>query len=261
MQINQSETITVKRSQINFAPYNPRVDDPEIVEILKRNFKRVGFFGGIVWNALSGNLVSGHKRVQATDIIYRYNGTPETDYDIKVERVELDHRTEVEQNIFMNSQSAMGSFNYMLLADLLPEIDFKNAGLKESDIEMIELEVPAFDFGESQKIFESIQKAVEPVIDKRNIEKEERKAEREAVKTAEKALIPEKTIEERKQEQKEDKQQLKEESRLENTVKTYVILSFSSTANKMAFMQRFDFDVTQEFIKGESFSDMIERVK
>ena len=86
----QSETVVIKRSQINFAPYNPRKEDPEVIKKLKKNFKTVGYLGGIVWNQLSSYLVSGHKRVQTLDIINNYDGTPETDYEIKVEAVELE---------------------------------------------------------------------------------------------------------------------------------------------------------------------------
>lgn len=28
----QSETVVIKRSQINFAPYNPRKEDPEVIK-------------------------------------------------------------------------------------------------------------------------------------------------------------------------------------------------------------------------------------
>ena len=41
--IKQSESLIIKRSKINFAPYNPRKEDKKVVEELKKNFKRVGF--------------------------------------------------------------------------------------------------------------------------------------------------------------------------------------------------------------------------
>ena len=81
--IKQSESIIIKRSKINFAPYNPRKEDKKVVEELKKNFKRVGFLGGICWNETTGNLVGGHKRLQALDLIYKYDGTNEKDYETK----------------------------------------------------------------------------------------------------------------------------------------------------------------------------------
>lgn len=137
----QSETVVIKRSQINFAPYNPRKEDPEVIKKLKKNFKTVGYLGGIVWNQLSSYLVSGHKRVQTLDIINNYDGTPETDYEIKVEAVELDDKTEREQNIFMNSPSAMGEFDMEKIKVLVPEIDYKAAGLSEADMNIYGISV------------------------------------------------------------------------------------------------------------------------
>lgn len=55
----------------------------------KANIKKVGLIGGIQWNETTGNLIDGHKRVMSVDLIQGYDGTPETDYDIKVEAVDL----------------------------------------------------------------------------------------------------------------------------------------------------------------------------
>jgi len=57
--IKQSETVMIKRSEIRFASYNPRKPDPVIVEEIKKNFKKVGYLGGIVFNKTTGNLVGG----------------------------------------------------------------------------------------------------------------------------------------------------------------------------------------------------------
>ena len=137
----QSETIVIKRSQINFAPYNPRKEDPSVIKKLKKNFKAVGYLGGIVWNKRSSFLVSGHKRVQTLDIMNEYDGSPEKDYDIKVESVDLDDKTEREQNIFMNSPSAMGEFDMEKMKILVPEIDYLSAGLSEADMNIFGISI------------------------------------------------------------------------------------------------------------------------
>ena len=98
---NESETVVIDRYKIKFAAYNPRTESPEVVAELKRNFKRVGFLGGIVWNEITGNLISGHKRMSGLDVINGYTGTKETSYKVKVEKVKLDLKTEKEQNIFI----------------------------------------------------------------------------------------------------------------------------------------------------------------
>ena len=62
----ESETITIKRSQINFAPYNPKNHTKKKIDEIKANIKRVGLLGGIIWNKTTSNLIDGHKRVIVT---------------------------------------------------------------------------------------------------------------------------------------------------------------------------------------------------
>lgn len=155
--IKQSETVFIKRSQINFAAYNPRKRDPKVVEALKRNFKKVGFLGGIQWNATTGNLIGGHKRTEALDLIYNYDGTDATDYEIKVEKIELTEKQEKEQNIFLNNKRVQGQTDYRLMADLIQEIDIEEAGLEQVDIDYIETIVPDFQFSSADAIKNEIE--------------------------------------------------------------------------------------------------------
>lgn len=227
----QSETIVIKRSQINFAPYNPRKEDPEVIKKLKRNFKAVGYLGGIVWNRLSTYLVSGHKRVQTLDIIHNYDGTPETDYEIKVEAVELDNKTEREQNIFMNSPSAMGEFDMEKMKILIPEIDYQSAGLSEADMNIYGISVMQDEvssgLAETLNDFEEMHRP----------------------------------FEERKAAVKEMKEQIRQqaEQRAED-IESYVMINFKSYRSKSAFMLRFGFAPDDKIIPGEMFADMVERV-
>ncbi len=227
----QSETIVIRRSEINFAPYNPRKEDPEVVRKLKKNFKAVGYLGGIVWNRLSSYLVSGHKRVQTLDIINGYDGTPETDYEIKVEAVELDDKTEREQNIFMNSPSAMGEFDMEKMKVLVPEIDYQAAGLSEADMNIFGISV----------MEEELSVGLADTLD--DLEELER------------------PYEERKAAVKEMKEQIRQqaEQRAED-IESYVMINFKSYRAKSAFMIRFGFSPNDKLIPGEMFSDMVERV-
>lgn len=228
----QSETIVIRRSQINFAPYNPRKEDPEVVKKLKKNFKTVGYLGGIVWNRLSSYLVSGHKRVQTLDIINEYDGTPETDYEIKIEAVELDDKTEREQNIFMNSPSAMGEFDMAKMKILVPEIDYKAAGLSEADMNIYGIAIAQ----------QEISSGVDSVVD--DFEEIQR------------------PYEERKAAVKEMKNQIKQQSdqKVED-IESYVMINFKSYRAKSSFMIRFGFAPDAQFIPGEMFADMVERVE
>jgi hypothetical protein len=232
LKYKQSETVVIKRSQINFAPYNPRKEDPEVIKKLKKNFKTVGYLGGIVWNRRSSYLVSGHKRVQTLDIINGYDGTFETDYDIKVEAVELDDKTEREQNIFMNSPSAMGEFDMEMMKVLVPEIDYQAAGLSEADmniygISVLQDEVSA-GLADTLNDFEEIQRPFE-----------ERKA----------------AIKEMKEQIRQQAEQKAED------IESYVMINFKSYRAKSAFMLRFGFAPGDKIIPGEMFADMVERVE
>lgn len=157
VKLKQSETITIKRSKINFAAYNPRKKDKKVVEALKKNFKKVGFLGGIQWNSITGNLIGGHKRTEALDLIYDYDGTPEKDYDVKVEAIQLDEKTEKEQNIFLNNKRVQGTTDFELMAAIIEDINIEAAGLDEYDVNLIESIVPDFKMGANDSIMEDIE--------------------------------------------------------------------------------------------------------
>ena len=135
-EIKQSFTQTVKRSEIKLNPYNPKRHTDEEVKLQVKNIKKNGYLGGIVFNIQSGNLIDGHRRVQALDTIHKYDGTPETDYDIKVETVDFDEKTELEQMTYMATQNAKADWN--LIADYIDIIDPETVGLTPEEIKAIE---------------------------------------------------------------------------------------------------------------------------
>lgn len=150
--IKLSKTEIIKRSEIRFAPYNPRKIDKKVVEEIRKNIKRVGYLGGIVWNKLSGNLVGGHKRIEAMDIIFNYDG--KNNYDVKVEVVEFDDKTEKEQNIFLNNKRVQGETDYELLSIILPDITIENTGLLDYDLNIINSLIPNNSFGKNNDIIQ-----------------------------------------------------------------------------------------------------------
>lgn len=165
--IKQSETVFIKRSEVKFAAYNPRKKDPKIVEKLKANFRKVGFMGGIQWNATTGNLIGGHKRTEALDLIHGYDGTEEKDYEIKVEKVELDEKTEKEQNIFLNNRRAQGEMDYELLSEMMGSVDVDNAAIEDYDIGIMESLVPDFKMGSNESIVDEISKRSEKTAEEK----------------------------------------------------------------------------------------------
>lgn len=134
-----SETKLIKRSQINLNPCNPKVHTDADIKQQKANIKKVGLIGGIQWNETTGNLIDGHKRVMSVDLIQGYDGTPETDYDIKVEAVDFDEKTEKEQLLFMAKSQDPIDYNLVAKNFSIDEIDFKAAGFTEQDAEQIKM--------------------------------------------------------------------------------------------------------------------------
>ena len=225
----ESETIIINRSQMTFAPYNPRRQDPRVVAELKKNFKRVGYLGGVVWNQTTGNLVSGHKRIQAMDLIYGYDGTPGKDYQVRVERVAMDNKTEREQNIFMNSPTVQGSFDSDLLAAMIPDIDYQLAGLDEADITMLSVQT-VNDLLPSSPITDIMEDmdAVEAPL----------AARREEIKEKKRRSLD--TIEDRQQRES-----------------AYITLSFDNVDNKVAFLEQLGLNPDLTIVKGEEIMDLI----
>ena len=139
-ELKQSETRIIKRSQMNLNPINPKRHSDEKVKLQKKKLQKVGFLGGIVWNEVTGNLVSGHQRISVIDEVNKYNPDTRTnDYLIRVEVVHMDEKTEKEQNIFMNNRSVQGDFDSDMLKDMLDGIDYSLAGLNDFDLNMLGL--------------------------------------------------------------------------------------------------------------------------
>src|SRR4028118_1920071 len=95
------QAITIHRREIKNAPYNPRTITPARRQTLKNNLRRRGLLETLVWNSVTGNLVSGHQRLSILDEL---EGSD--DYSLTVASVVLTDQEEKEQNIFFNSQSA-----------------------------------------------------------------------------------------------------------------------------------------------------------
>lgn len=135
-----SETVVIKRSELNFNPSNIKKHEEKAVKEQVKNIRRNGYLGGIVYNLTTKNLIDGHRRVQALDLIHKYDGTPETDYDIKVEQVEFDEKTEKEQMTYMALGNSKADYN--LIAPFIDEIDYSNAGISEDDYQRIRELIP-----------------------------------------------------------------------------------------------------------------------
>lgn len=242
--IKQSETLVIWRSQINLNPINPKRHNDSQVETQKKNLKKVGFLGGIVWNRLSGNLIDGHRRVKALDIIHKYDGSKETDYEIKVEAVEMDDKTEKEQLTYMAVGNTKPDLD--LIANYIGDIDYSDIGLTDRDIQDI------LSFNDSANVeMVTLDDLFEP--------KKTKKAEPEdVVEEIETDEEPEDDYEARKAHMKEVKAQVKQKA-MESSLnqEAYITLSFSSFDAKSDFCELLGVNPFTNMVKGEEVLNLI----
>ena len=250
-QIKQSETVEIRRSQINLNPFNPKRHTDKKVQEQKKNFMRVGFMGGITWNRATGNLIDGHRRIKAMDLYYSYDCTPETDYSVKVEAVELDEKQEKEQMTYM----ALGNTkaDYQLIAEYLPEIDYTVAGIDEYDLAQIQTFIPqAGDVPRIESFDDLIQPSESgPLADE--IDESSDLSQEESV------SVDELTDDEKKAKIKEAKQKQKEAAgERYSKLTSYVTISFSSSEEKRMFCELAGIGEDEKFIQGNKILEMIE---
>ena len=273
-----SETRVVWRSEIHLSTYNPRTISKDGKKQLKRSLKNFGVIGGIVVNVQTGNtIVSGHQKVALLDEKYGFSeaNPGENDYQLKAEFIDVDEKTEKEMNIMFNNPNVGGSWDMDALAKLVPDIDYKRAGLEEADLSLIGLDFLYQTEGENQ-LASALDDMMAPVEQKRAAEREARKAQRQAEKEAAKAKAAEQQDEEPDGDEEQDpeadraakvahmkdvKQQVRKaaQEKAEN-MDAYVMISFDTRARLAAFLDRFGFPQDIRFIKGEVFDEMIERI-
>jgi len=134
-EITAHEQVVIKRSQIKNAPYNPRKISKRERENLYKLLDTHKLVDDIVWNERTGNVVSGHQRLTWIDLKAREKGLK--DFDIKVNRIDVDEKEEKEINIGMNNDAAMGKFDMDMLGGLIEEIDYDLAGFDDKSLDVL----------------------------------------------------------------------------------------------------------------------------
>ncbi|WP_314771647.1 DNA methylase [Capnocytophaga sputigena] len=171
------------------------------------------------------------------DIIHKYDGTPETDYTIKVEKVSFDLKTEKEQNIFQTRSRT--ELDEELMRSLIPDIDYLNAGLDDYDLNLYAVDYSSF---EVPDLSQAIEDTYAPIKQEKDIDREI-------------------SNEEKKQQVKEAKEAIKQQAiEKAQNLDAYVTLSFDNWKNKESFMLRMGFDPEFKMIKGETLSAKVERI-
>ncbi|WP_454060144.1 DNA methylase [Elizabethkingia ursingii] len=251
--VKQSETRTILRSSFSFSDYNPRTISDDARKKLKANIKKNGIIGGLVVNEQTGNLVSGHQRISIADEVNKYDTeTRKNDYEIKVEIIDVDLKTEKELNIFFNSKSVQGEMDYAKLALIIPDIDVDIAGLDDVDMSFIEMEMP------------------EPVeVEVPTFEPQASKKEKSITQELDNSIsTPEASISEMEREEAEEKarqEKIDAVKKVKEQVKQgavyegdpYFTVSFDSYENKVFFLEQFGISADVKIIKGEELAEKI----
>ena len=246
-----SQSVELRRSQIHFAEYNPRTISEEGKKALRRSIRKYGVVGGIVVNKQTGyTLVGGHQKVTVLDEFNKYDPeTKENDYMLRVELIDVDLKTEKSLNVTLNNPNVGGDWDDDKMRELIPDIDWKDAGLTDADLNMF-----GVDYLLKTEEETNIANALDDVMSEVNAEHEEelerRKMEREMEKAAKTAHM------------KDVKQQVRDQARKQaEDMEAYVMLSFTDFQAKAAFMERFGFSPYEKIVKGELFDEMVERIE
>ncbi len=237
--IQQSKTVEIRRSQIKLNPFNPKRHPEEAVKLQQRNFKKVGFLGGVSWNERTGHLLDGHRRVMAMDAINKYDGTEATDYVIKVEATSMDEKTEKEQMTYMAVGNTKADMD--LIAEYINDIDTKDIGLTETEINSllrfseVDNTAPEAAAGQVETFFDFVPSPTVKAEGTENLTPEERKA----------------IVKEARQVQNDNTDTYSSANDL------YITLSFTDVENKIAFCEMMGVEADEKFMKGEDVLNML----
>jgi len=133
--IEKYQVIEVKRSQINTAPYNPRVIQDENRSRLGKGIGKVGLVEPMVWNKRTGVLVGGHQRLRIIDKRVAKIKGKDFDYTLRISAIDVNEIEEKAINLLLNNPKAQGEFTLEGLQPLLatPGFDLEAAGFDPAD--------------------------------------------------------------------------------------------------------------------------------
>jgi len=99
--------VTVHRSEINPAPYNPRFMDEHAGSKLRNGIEHFGLIEDLVWNSHTKTLIGGHQRLAQLDWLEGHE-----DYMLDVAAVIIkDIKKEKRLNVALNNPEIRGQFN------------------------------------------------------------------------------------------------------------------------------------------------------
>lgn len=170
------------------------------------------------------------------DLHYKYDGTSSTDYNVKVEVVNLDDKTEKEQLTYMAVGNTKPDID--LIAGYISDIDYTNVGLnfeELNDILSINIEIPSS--------LDSVDDLLSPLPSFDEFET---------------PPADKKSYDEKKEHMKAIKQQVRESAKeRQQNEEAYITLSFSSYNAKDDFCDLLGISTDDKFAKGEDVLRLI----
>ena len=156
---------------------------------------------------------------------------------------------EKELVILLNNPNAQGQWDYERLRAIVPEIDYKDAGLTDADLSMIGVDFMMPTVGDKQVEADITQMILPDLLQptpSTNHTEEVPRGESPA------------TYEEKKQHMKDVKAQVQQQAAqraADNSA--YIMLSFDNFANMIDFLDMFGFAPDTQIIKGEELATML----
>lgn len=202
------ETEVISRSQIQNAPYNPRIMDEGAKKRLKKNIAKHGLVAALTWNKRTGNLVGGHQWLEQLDALEKNQ-----DYELTVCVVDVDEKEEATLNVQLNNPSMQGDWDLDKLAMISEDFGLDlsaDLGFTESDIDFM---------------FEGDERFSE-LFDTQ--EKEDMRGDLEAVKAARKESV--------------------ERLRERNSIDWFTVIVFENEADRDAFMKEISIPKHEKYI-------------
>lgn len=241
--LQKFEIKTIHRSLIKVATYNPRGIEKENKQALSANLQKKGLLGTLVWNTTTGNLVSGHQRLEKLDAAYQ-GRFKNLNYELTVAVVELSLKEEMEQNIFFNNPNAQGYFDRDSLAEILPEIDMKATGMTTDDLEILGIDLDLKN--------NNIQDTDDIIANFENIKKENK----QKAKDRDGDNYPD-HLNYRKVKGEMDNKREETGTAIKDEHEDYFVVTFSSYQAKEAFQKRFGCGDRDRYVKGEVLEQRI----
>jgi hypothetical protein len=179
----------------------------------------------------------------------------------------MDYKTEVELNFMLNSENAHGEWDDMKVRELLPDINYMDAGLTEEDLSLFGYDAMVKTEGEDElgKELNSLLDPFAQESENRKVQAPKEVQEEQRRQIEQNQIIANQQQEAQYQANKERMQQVKKEVNTKAAEKaleaeSYVMLSFDNIENKERFMSTFGFIETDKVIKGEMLMKVAKRI-